>query len=118
MSQCPSATERAAAFLLGENCTSIFTCCFAEMIDNISLSCCYAYVDDRTAKCCSRPWSWQIIFTFLAVLLMLLVLTCVGIYIVKKVWTKVDVVPDEIVIHQDFDISMDEEGSQDNNHEE
>ena len=119
MSQCPSATERAGAFILGENCTSIYACCFAEIIDNTSLSCCYANVQDGTAKCCSRPWSWNLIIMCLSILLMLALLTCVGIYVTKKIWTKLDAVPDEIVIQQDFDISMDEEeGSQENNHEE
>ena len=49
---CPVPEDRANAWLIKSQCWERYSCCFKEVINNISTSCCYAYGNDGPYKCC------------------------------------------------------------------
>lgn len=52
---CPVPEDRQLAWYSGAPCQSTkVSCCFTELINNVSLSCCYAYGTDGPIKCCGR----------------------------------------------------------------
>lgn len=73
--QCPVPEDRAKAWYNGDKCSIGYSCCFNELIDNRTLSCCYAYGSDGPYKCCERAsQTWFII-------LLSLLASLIGIYI-------------------------------------
>lgn len=52
--QCPTQEDRAIATYSGYGCYRDYGCCFQESIDNIGVSCCYAYGSNGPYKCCSN----------------------------------------------------------------
>lgn len=64
---CPVPEDRANAWLIKTQCWETYTCCFKELINNISTSCCYAYGNDGPYKCCgtgepkNRSWIFLIL---------------------------------------------------------
>lgn len=78
--QCPHPEDRANAWYSGKTCDSFCSswgCCFNELIDGNTTSCCYAYGTDGPIKCCgsdvSRDWN-----TYFFILLFLIVCCLFG----------------------------------------
>ena len=54
--QCPTPEDRKHAWYSGRVCKhpNNYQCCFNELINNHTMSCCYAYGTDGPIKCCGR----------------------------------------------------------------
>lgn len=65
---CPTPEDRENATYTGGVCYGRYSCCFDELVNNSTMSCCYAYGSDGPYKCCGRnPDSSDLLFLIILI---------------------------------------------------